>query len=353
MSDHEPKKLLILYILEILRKHSDLEHTLSQQRILDILKSEYDVDADRKTVRRNLSKLMAASYPIRYQGSENENEEFRRTGKTGNQETILTNWYYAHEFSTGELRILIENVLLADGLPQKQRLELVKKLEGLSSKYLRSSVSRMEAEKDTSLVNAGIPWTLEMIDKAIHTGRQITFCYCDCGTDFKSKPRKDANGKKRKYSVSPYQIIAKNGHQYLICNLPQYDDLTHFRIDRIQSCDLSDEPARPLRNLHGFENGLRLSEYIKAHPNLWSGKERHITFRCKQNMMNDIADSFGTELDITQQPDDMILVNVYAGEDDMLLWAVQYADAVEVTAPQDLRERIAERLKNALKQYED
>lgn len=49
--------------------------------------------------------------------------------------------------------------------------------------------------------------------------------------------------------------------------------------------------------------------------------------------MNDIADSFGTELDITQQPDDMILVNVYAGEDDMLLWAVQYADAVEVTAP--------------------
>lgn len=188
MSDHEPKKLLILYILEILRKHSDLEHTLSQQRILDILKSEYDVDADRKTVRRNLSKLMAAGYPIRYQGSENENEEFRRTGKTGNQETILTNWYCAHEFSTGELRILIENVLLADGLPKKQRLELVKKLEGLSSKYLRSSVSRMEAEKDTSLVNAGIPWTLEMIDKAIHTGRQITFCYCDCGTDFMPKP---------------------------------------------------------------------------------------------------------------------------------------------------------------------
>ena len=100
-------------------------------------------------------------------------------------------------------------------------------------------------------------------------------------------------------------------------------------------------------------HALKGLEYIKAHPNLWSGKERHITFRCKQNMMNDIADSFGTELDITQQPDDMILVNVYAGEDDMLLWAVQYADAVEVTAPQDLRERIAERLKNALKQYED
>ena len=37
----------------------------------------------------------------------------------------------------------------------------------------------------------------------------------------------------------------------------------------------------------GFETGIKLSEYTKAHPNLWSGEPVHIAFQCKQNMMND------------------------------------------------------------------
>ena len=69
-------------------------------------------------------------------------------------------------------------------------------------------------------------------------------------------------------------------------------------------------------------------------------------------MMNDIVDSFGTELHIEPQPDDRILVHVYAGEEDMRLWAVRFADAVEVLSPQSLRERIRETLRGALERYE-
>ena len=84
--------------------------------------------------------------------------------------------------------------------------------------------------------------------------------------------------------------------------------------------------------LKGFETGIRLSEYIKSHPNLWSGVPTHITFQCKQYMMNDVADSFGTELNIEELPDDMMKVHVYASESAMLHWAVQFADAVQVYA---------------------
>lgn len=38
MSDIHPKKLLILYILDILQKYTDEEHRLSQKEIQDILK---------------------------------------------------------------------------------------------------------------------------------------------------------------------------------------------------------------------------------------------------------------------------------------------------------------------------
>lgn len=40
----QPKKLLIMNILDILRKYSDEEHRLSQKDIAEILKTEYDMD---------------------------------------------------------------------------------------------------------------------------------------------------------------------------------------------------------------------------------------------------------------------------------------------------------------------
>ena len=62
----QPKKLLILKILDILRKYSDEEHRLSQKDIAEILKTEYDMTADRKAIRRNILNLMDCGYNIEY-----------------------------------------------------------------------------------------------------------------------------------------------------------------------------------------------------------------------------------------------------------------------------------------------
>ena len=62
----QPKKLLILNILDILRKYSDEDHRLSQREIGEILKTEYGMTADRKAIRRNLSELLECGYPIEY-----------------------------------------------------------------------------------------------------------------------------------------------------------------------------------------------------------------------------------------------------------------------------------------------
>lgn len=351
MTNMQPKKMIILDILDILRKHSDENHRLSQQQIQNLMESEYGMKVDRKTVRRNLSKLIEFGFTIKYRGIDFENDAIIRNTKNG-EETILTDWYYVHEFENGELRLLIDSVLLADGLSKKDRRCLISRLEGLSSKYFRSEISKIDMDIYGKVKNQAIIMTLENIGSAIADGRQIVFHYCDCGLDGELHERLDSSGNKKQYTVNPYQVISQNGHSYLICNLPQYDDLTHFRIDRIKGSQVLDTPAKSLRMLKGFETGIRLSEYIKSHPNLWSGEPVHITFQCKQYMMNDVADSFGTDLRIETLPDDMMKVHVYASEASMLYWAIQFADAVEVLSPQGLREQIAGTLRNALEKYE-
>lgn len=351
MEDMQPKKMIILDILDILKKHTDEDHKLSQQQIQDLMEKEYGMKVDRKTVRRNLSKLIEFGFPVKYRGSEYESDAITRNGRNG-EETILTDWYYVHEFMNGELRLLIDNVLLTDGLSKKDRISLIRRLENLSSKYFHSVILKIDMDIYGQPLNREVLLTLENIGNAIADGKQLSFHYCDCGIDGELHFRLDSNGKPKQYTINPYQIISKNGHSYLIGNLPQYDDLTHFRIDRIKDCKDIDTPSKPLRMLKGFEAGIRLSEYVKEHPNLWSGNTVHITFRCRQYMMNDVADSFGTDIRIEELPDDMMKVHVQASESSMLHWAIQFADAVEVLSPNSLREQIAETLRTALKKYE-
>lgn len=143
MTDMQPKKMIILDILDILRKHTDEDHRLSQQQIQNLMESEYGMKVDRKTVRRNLSKLMEYGFPIKYRGSDFEKDAIIRNSKNG-EETILTDWYYVHKFMNGELRLLIDSVLLTDGLSKKDRLSLIHRLEELSSKYLHSEISKID-----------------------------------------------------------------------------------------------------------------------------------------------------------------------------------------------------------------
>ena len=44
------KKIIILYILNILKKYTDVNHPMTQQQIADKLLSDYGISADRGTV---------------------------------------------------------------------------------------------------------------------------------------------------------------------------------------------------------------------------------------------------------------------------------------------------------------
>ena len=86
MSDIVPKKMLIMNIYNILKEHSDAEHPITQRRIIDLLRSEYDMEVDRKAVKRNLDYLYDSGMNIKYDTKE-------RIKKSGEAEEISTGWY--------------------------------------------------------------------------------------------------------------------------------------------------------------------------------------------------------------------------------------------------------------------
>ena len=64
MPSLEPKKLALLRIWQILQKHSDYDHPLTQEDIIKYLEKDYGIEIERKAVGKNIADLRDAGIDI-------------------------------------------------------------------------------------------------------------------------------------------------------------------------------------------------------------------------------------------------------------------------------------------------
>ena len=348
MNSLQPKKLLIMNILDILRKYSDAEHTLSQRDIGEILRDEYDMTADRKSIKRNLMDLIEFGYNINY------TETLRMVpGKDGKPEEsyILSGFYLEREFTDSELRLLIDSLLFSKHIPYSQCKELVGKLEKLSNKYFESRVKYIKILPDNLPDNPQLFYTIEILDEAIAGGRQVQFHYCSYGTDKKQHANLDADGKPKEYLVNPYQMVAANGRYYLIGNCQKYDNVIHFRVDRIQNITVLESKAKPMNQVKELKNGLNLPKHMAEHLYMFSGESVPVTFRMKKYILNDVIDWFGTDIVFTDETEDEVTARVTVNWSAMRHWALQYARHVVIMEPENLANQVREDFTMAVEKY--
>jgi len=340
----QPKKMLIMNILDILRKYTDEDHRLSQREIMEILEQEYDMKAERKAVKRNLMNLLEYGYNIEY-------SESIRVNKKGEEEILYTDWYLEREFSDAELRLLIDSLLFSKHIPYGQCKELIKKLEGLSNKYFMSRVKHIRTMSQYAPENKQLFFTIEQLDKAISKGRQVAFHYNEYQTDKKMHPRKDRDGKVRKYVINPYQIAAVNGRYYLICNYDKYDNVANYRLDRITDIEVLDTPVKSMRQVKGLEHGLNLPKHMAEHIYMFTGESAPVTFRVKKYLLSEIVDWFGKDMQFSDETDEEVTVRVTVNLEAMRKWALQYAVHAKVLGPEKLVQMVKEDVGKAMEMY--
>ena len=119
MMPESGKKIIILYILQILRKYTDSSHTMTQQQIVEKIQSDYGLDVNRTTVKSNIEELIRAGYDIQYNEIKRKYLD-KKTGET-EENSIYTDLYYQHDFTEAELHMLIDGLLFSRSVPYKQR----------------------------------------------------------------------------------------------------------------------------------------------------------------------------------------------------------------------------------------
>lgn len=202
------KKMLNMLILEILRTYTDEQHSLTQQEIIKLLDKNYGMECDRRSVKNNILSLKEMGYDISME------KGYRLLSR---------------EFDDAELRILIDSVLFSKSISTWQAKDLIEKIRGLASNYFNAKVSHISNLPELNrTINKQAMYALDAINDAIAEKKKISFIYNTVGTDLKLHPRKE-----EAYIVNPYQIVANNNRFYLIGNYDKYDNVSHYRIDRM------------------------------------------------------------------------------------------------------------------------
>jgi len=323
-----PKKMNILLILEVLKKHTDDENKLNQATILDLVEQEYGISVDRHALKRNLDNLLDLNCGVVF------DPRNPVTGEPGG-------WYFMREITDAEMRMLIDGLISSKYIAYDDCMNLIKKLEDLSSTHFR----RSSALPQNRIENREIFFNIEEIIYARRQKCKIAFNYMRYGTDLKMHVGTDEDGLPRRHVVSPYNIVITNERYYLICSKDDSDELTHYRLDNICNIEvLEDEKCRPIKELPGFSAGFNLSDYMKPRIYMYSGKVSRVTFRANKlanrNIVSHIIDWFGKDVRFSDECEEFVLASATVNEHAMLFWALQYGTAIEVLEPTGLRKEI-------------
>ena len=339
------KKVIILYILQILQKYTDADHPMTQQQIAEKLRGEYGLDVNRSTVKRNVADLMEAGYDI--QATEvTRSVRNRKTGET-EENTIFTDLYYEHDFTEPELHMLIDGLLFSRSVPYKQRRQLIDKLGKLSSVHFNRRMNHVHCMSSDSPQNRELFHTIDILDEAISGGRQVRITYNQYGTDMQLHPTVNEDGTVKRQTLNPYQMVASEGRYYLICNNDHYDTVSNYRIDRITDIALLETKAKPKNRVQGLEKGLDLQEYVYQNLNMFSGEAEDTEFVIRKQHVSLIIDFFGKHVSFHEQEDGTVSCRLKVSAVAMKHWAVEHANIVRVVSPEHLVEEIRDEIRKA------
>ena len=327
MSISDSKNLAPLRILQILLKHSDYDHPLTQEKIINYLYDEYGIEMERKAIGKNIADLRDAGIEI---GS-------RRAGS----------YIDSRDFEDSELRLLIDGVLQSKHITAKHSKELIDKLCGLSNKYFRSHVKNVYSVNDWSKTdNQALFYNIDVIDEAIAEGKQVEYDYNKYGIDRKLHKSSFAR-------LSPYQLILHNQRYYLMGYSSYWGNMSFHRLDRITNMRICDRAAVPLTDVPGYENGIDYKQIASTMPYMYTDEPERIEFIADEYIVDQIVDWFGLDIKMSAIPNNpgKVKVDLFASPNAMEHWALQYLNHVEVTKPAHLRERIRNSITGAFDKY--
>lgn len=269
-----------------------------------------------------------------------EDWEDRLTPEQTEKNNVPRRYYLANALTEAEWRMFSDLVQVYPFISERQTRKFLTVLNRLRPRKLSPVPSRY-AYKRGSEDHVRV---IALLDEAIRRRQMVRITYGEYVLEKAAgrwEPRLRPREKNGVLDVAPYALMWSNGNYYLVC---KHRGMMNLRVDRILS-------------VQGMEEKFELPPdfdpvlYRDRSPVMYPGENTFVRLRCKTALLNTLVDFFGSVPQYSQPRDGYMELTMSIAPNGVKLFALQYADGVEVLEPQSLREDILRSLEGAAEKY--
>ena len=327
MSKGANQKLKLLYLTKIFREQTDEEHMLTIAEIIKKL-SAYDVSADRKTLYTDF-------------------EELRHFGLDIISQQIGRQHYYylgAREFELPELKLLVDSVQSAKFITAQKSQKLIKKLEGLVSKYEATQLQRqVYITGRVKTMNESIYYNVDKLHAALSADAQIQFQYYQWNVKKEMELRRGG----KLYQVSPWGLMWDDEYYYLVAYDAETDKIKHYRVDKMLRIQITDQKRAGKERYQSFN----LPDYTKRIFGMFSGEETKVTLEAGNSMAGVLIDRFGKDIMLIPQDGGRFRATVDVAISDQFLGWIVALGTVKIVGPEAVVKKMQAKVSNLIADY--
>ena len=315
MAEEKNQKIKLMKIREILRQETDEEHPMTKVELAARLVA-MNVSCSPRSLIRDIKLLNEQGYEIMERLMGHEKGYF----------------VCDRSFSVPELKILIDAVQAAGFVTEKKTGELVDKIAALGGSHraaiLKGNIVKFNTRKHT---NETIYYTVGFIEDAIQRNKKIIFRYFDLDENGQKVYRRDGHH----YVVEPVALVFNEDNYYLIVYSEKHDGTANYRVDRIDSVEIIDDPisdkARSLRR--------KVARYTEEAFKMFNGQPETITLRFTDKLIGPVLDKFGEVTKMTRVDDHTIEATVQVRIAPTFWgWLFQFGTDMDIMEPEALKE---------------
>lgn len=344
------QKLKPYLVLQYLLRHSDENNTISAPNIAGYLQEICGIDAERRSVYKDIEEINKAMLMIENGIDIFEAEEILEDDIDDEEKFIVydshSKGFYARRrlYDLYDIRLLTECVYSAKFLEQNQAERLANIVcEFVSEEqakkirhdcFLTDRVKTNNTEVLDSIAVINEAMSKELNGKK-HTPEKITFKYLKYTISDMKKQAERRHG--ALYKVSPFALLINDGNYYLLAFNDYNQKIMTYRVDRMKKVSLTGEPRE---GQEAFDK-IDLQSYTQRVSSMFSGEQKRITLRCINPLLDTVVEKFGTKGVIYQKVDDThFSVNAPVEISDQFFgWILGFGKKIKILSPDDITEK--------------
>ncbi len=334
MAKNPKQKQKLLYIMKFFSEKTDDDYGVTVLDIIDYL-AEYDIAAERKSIYSDIECLRDFGFDI----------VKSKVGKI----TLFS--LVSRDFTTEELKLLIDAVQCSKFITLKKSRELIHKIEHLTSenqaKELHRQVIVANRVKNS---NEEIYRNIDSINRAINKKRKIGFYYTNwtvsrTGAKKLVKVRRH-NG--MRYMLSPKALTWDDENYYMIAYDKDADMLKHFRVDKMEDISVEDVRADSSKAVDKFD----LAVYTKQVFGMYGGDTVNVRMRFDDSLIGVVVDRFSDKVFIQPHSDGTFTMSAEVMLSPQFYgWLFSFGDKARIVSPKVAKEGFCDYLRSVGELY--